>query len=235
MKGLTKAEFQDLVLSVGTHKSDRPLSPCEVALLLEKSLSAGEPVAECASTLGIGTTTIRTFRSLLDIAPEVRHLAGWRGSKETTIPFSTLSELVRLSVPDQREVVRAILQHQMNWKEIRQVVQIKIRSGSRVVDCITDVLQLRPKVETRYIFVGSVTSSEVMKTIDSYSQRKRDALMRRSLNVIFGNGYSVGARLGAMDFTILSDQDLGGLLGLGPDELEGLINQNLEQQIGLSD
>ena len=41
MDGVTAEEYQNLMLSVGTHQSKRRLSPVEVARLIEKYIASG--------------------------------------------------------------------------------------------------------------------------------------------------------------------------------------------------
>ena len=61
MFGLSSTELQDLVLSVGTHRSERRLSPLEVACLLDRALSCGGSRKECSDVLGISLTQVGTF------------------------------------------------------------------------------------------------------------------------------------------------------------------------------
>ena len=63
MKGLSPYEIRQLILSVGTRKSVRPLSPVEVGILIQKALDAGEKREEIADRLHLdGSTVIGTFR-----------------------------------------------------------------------------------------------------------------------------------------------------------------------------
>ena len=54
MRGLSPYEVRQLILSVGTRKSERPLSPVEVAKLMQKALEAGEK----------GRSLLRDFTSM---------------------------------------------------------------------------------------------------------------------------------------------------------------------------
>ena len=101
MKGISEAEYQGLVLSVGTHRNARPLSPLEVAELLNKAIAAGATRAQCSEELGIGSSQVSAFLSLLLLVPQIRHLADWRGSRAASVAFSTMAELRRLKHDDQ--------------------------------------------------------------------------------------------------------------------------------------
>lgn len=226
--GLTREDYRDLVLSVGTHRKSRRLSPLEVAQLLAKALAAGATKRDCATALGLGQTQVSTFLKLLDLAADIQHLADWRGGKNASIPFSILAELARLVPQDQAQAVDSVLRYGLTWKEVVQLVQVSQRSGKAIGKCITDVLNLRPEVVTRHLFVGAIKSEQLEHHIRDIDQSERDRLFTRVLNRLVGSDYSAKGRLGAGKFTILSDHDLSRLLGVDPDELENTINEILE-------
>ncbi len=225
MKGLSSQEYQALILSVGTHRRSRSLSPLEVANLLGKAIAKGATRKDCSAALGVGSTQIATFLSLLDLAPELQHLADWRGNKNATIPFSTLAELGRLSESDQNEAAREILRHGLTWKEAVQAVQMADRSGKTIIECIADVLNLRTQVETRHLFVGAIICSEVRTNLEQLSQHQRDVLFVQALKQVIGPNYPFSGRLGTKEFAILTDHDVSRLLDLQPDELEQEVNR----------
>lgn len=228
MSDLTSSELRDLTLSVGTHRSDRRLSPLEVALLIDKMVQSGSSRRECAQLLGIGSTQVSSFLKLLSLDVRVQHLADWSGTRNASIPFSTLSELARLDANEQVRVGQAILRHDLTWKEVVQIVQVRKRSKERIDTCIDGVLALRPKLETHYIFVGVITSDVARDCLGLTSQADRDAMIAKILDQLLGSHYSVKSRLGLDSFTILSDHDLPKLLDLTPDELEAAINSRLK-------
>ena len=226
--GLSREDYRDLVLSVGTHQKSRRLSPLEVARLLAKAAAAGATRDDCATTLGLGVTQVRTFLKLLDLDADIQHLADWRGSKNATISFSTLAELARLAPHDQMQAVDSVLRHGLTWKEVVQLVQIAKRSGKAIDDCIADVLNLRPEVVTRHLFVGAITSEHLARQLRATNQSNRDRLFTQALSRLVDSDYLAKGRLGDDKFTILSDHDLPKLLGTDPDELEKTINELLE-------
>lgn len=197
-------------------------------------MDGGSTLAECAEELDIGPTQIRSFLKLLDLTPEIQHLADWKGKKAATISFTALAQLARLRPADQSLVAKAILRHCMTSAEVIQLVQIMQRSGRPASACIDDALKLRPQVETRHLFVGSIVSETTKQSVGILQQEKRDILMAQVLETIFSGDYEASGRLGPKDFTILSNHDLVTLLGLDPDELETLVNRGLERGLGLS-
>ncbi len=228
MPELTPTELRDLMLSVGTHRADRRLSPVEVARSIDKMLRSHSDRQHCAERLGISLTQISSFLKLLSLDPKFQHLADWRGAKNASIPFSTLSEIARLNSSDQSQVVAAILRHHLKWKEVIQVVQISERSHEPIDVCIKNVLALRPDIETQHLFVGRISSGSDRKRLAGMPQTDRDEHLRRVLRTLVGSKYQIKSRLGEDTFTILSDHDLPSMLQLTADELEKTINNSLQ-------
>lgn len=229
MRGITPDEQKLLLRSVGTHRGERALSPVEVGRLLKKAVTAGATRKECADGARLGQTQVSTFLKLTELAPEIQHLADWGGSNSASVSFSSLAELARLPRNDQKEAAAAILRHKLTWKEVIQLVQMADRSGKLISQCIEDVLKLRPQVETRHLFVGSITSEVLRERLKTMTQIERDKLFDRALRDTLGLSISVSGRLGIDTLTILSPEDLSKVLQLKPDEIETSVNDALEQ------
>ena len=231
MNGLTEQEYQNLVLSVGTHRAERRLSPLEVALLIQKAVKAGVTRRECADHLGVGETLVSTFLKLLTLTSSIKHLVDWRGTKGASIPFSTMAELARLSPQDQIKATESALRHNLKWKEVIQLTQTVQRSGKIIEECIEDILELRPQIETRHLFMGTITSENLKGPLEKTSQSDRDKIINKVLTKLTGDDYQISGRLGTKDFTILSHHDLAQLLNFRPDEIEQIINDSVESLI----
>ena len=229
MNGISGAEYQGLLRSVGTHRNTRPLSPVEVAELLGKAVAAGATQSQCAQALGVGPSQISAFLNLTQLAPQIRHLADWQGSKAASIAFSTMAELRRLPQDDQVVVANAALTHKLTWKEAVQLVQIAMRSGNPIEECITQVLNLRPQIITRHLFVGAVTNTQTRAWLKIMPQNQRDGLLSSALRKLTGPDYPTKVRLGVDEFTVLSDHALPTLFGLQPNDIEASINQTLAE------
>ncbi len=81
---LTNEERRQLLLSVGTHRGQRPLSPFEVAELFARAISKGATLAECAAAASLeGTTWVSRFLRLLKLPSTVTHLVDWGGGSGT--------------------------------------------------------------------------------------------------------------------------------------------------------
>ena len=184
MESLTVSERQALILSVGTHRNERPLAPTEVARLLAKSISAGNTRKGCSDALGLGMSQVGTFLTLKKLNPAIQDLAGWRGAAGATIAFSTLTHLAALDHVDQVEAARAILSHRITRKETEQIVQIRIRSRKSIEECIDAVLQLRPQVETKHVLLGAINVKQLRKKLGNLTQRERDERLEAALLLV---------------------------------------------------
>lgn len=226
MRGLTVEEEQLLLRSVGTHRKERKLSPLEVAQLLQSAMDNGATRKECAERLQIGTSQVSAFLSLLNVSPEIQHLADWSNLSPSTIPFSSLAQLASLAQPsDQVRAAEAILAHRLSWKEVVQLVQVKNRSSQPIEDCIKAVLRLRPEIETRHIFVGSIIFEQLKGELSRLPQSERDQLLERAMRKVFGTREGFVGRLGPERVTIVGPADPAQLMGLSPDALESRLNE----------
>ena len=228
MQGLTTTEHRDLILSVGTHRRNRRLSPLEVAELIQKAIEHGTSRVTLSSEIGVGTSQIGTFLKLLALAPEVRHLAGWGSASPASIPFSSLAELRRLSVSEQVQAVKAILSEQLAWKEVVEVVQIANRSGKDVTKCVVDVVRRRPQSEKRHVFMGKI-DQRTKCCLGELNQRERDLLFHNVLAAIVGPGGDFETRLGVEIFTVVTIEPILSSNGMDPDQFERVVNTRIQE------
>lgn len=227
MRGLSSDEYRQLVMSVGTHRGERKLSPVEVAGLLNKAIEAGANRKECSQALDVGPTQMSTFLRLLRLAPEVQHLADWGEGSGSTIPFSSLAQLASLEARAQDVAARAILGHRLTWKEVVQLVQVVGRSGKAIEQCIDDVVRLRPEVEIRHLFIGSLTSESLQTSLATVSQAERDSLLAEALRGILGMSEGLSGRLGTSNFTLTWDKNPAEVAGLSADAFEKAVGESV--------
>lgn len=182
MKGLSPFEIRQLILSVGTHRAERPISPIEVAKLIQKALEAGEKRKEIADRLYLNNSTIiGRFTRLLCLPTQIQHLIGW-GSDPATLSFTTASEIARLeSTQEQTTLAKAALESQLNKSEIIEVVQIRQRSKKSIESCIEAVLNQRPVIQRRHVIIGELQSGKLKNELKQVSQLERDNLLRSAL------------------------------------------------------
>jgi hypothetical protein len=226
LEALTAEERKQLLMSIGTHRGERVLSPVEVARLLRKALDSGISMASCAESVQLtGTSQIARFLALLKLLPDVQHLVDW-GRSDVTLAFSAAFELSRLDIQeDQREAASSVLAHGFSTSEVRQLVQMRKRSGKPLDDCVHAVLKMRPQIERRHVFIGSVLREDVRKRLTDLSQQKRDEAIKRVLGQRFGHLKARG-RLGTERFTLVGGAELGAAVKVG-EALEQQVNREL--------
>lgn len=229
---LSNDERRMLLLSVGTHKGRRPLSPVEVAGLFEKATVAGSTLAECAAAASLeGTTWVGRFLRLLKLPDTVTHLVDWGGGAGT-IGLSNASEIARLGNPAEEEsIVQTVLASRLTVSEVRQVVQLRKRSNRPIDACLEVVLKMRPRVEKRHVYIGAITIPGLKQKLTGMTQQQRDEIFAHAVSVI-AKGYEFPLKkLGTDRFTLVGGPDLGKLISDRKDTLEQDINENLSREI----
>jgi hypothetical protein len=220
MRSLSPAETRALILSVGTHKGKRPLSPVEVARLIKRELDSGASPSEVAGAVQFdGTTMIGRFLRLLDLSSDIQHLVDF-GSGDDSLGFTAAFEMARVPRLDHEEFSTAILEHQLSSAEVRQVAQLRLRSKRAIADCIHTVIGMRPHVEIRHVYIGAVLDDAIRKRLSSMTQLQRNELLRDLLAERFASLRIGTGRLGAERFTLV-----------GGDELSQAMRGSLEQEV----
>ena len=228
MNGSLRAK---LILSVGTQKGKRLLSPVEVAEAIFALKKGGMTSEQIRQMLHLeNATMLGRFLALLRLAAEVRHLVGWGGRSVEGISFSAGAEIAKLGQEEHESVANAVLEHRLTGPEVQQIVQIRRRSGRPVADSIAEVVGSRKQVERRYVFIGGVAPG-LIKQINELEQVKADALLDRVLkNRVPTKGHLSG-RLGKDKFTLVGDEISAAQLNTLPEGFEQTINYWLSQEL----
>jgi hypothetical protein len=229
-KVLSADERRQLLLSVGTHRGRRPLSPVEVAGLFGKIMQSGGTLTECARAASLeGTTWVSRFLRLSQLPATVQHLVDW-GSGAGILGFTAATELGRLGESsDQEAVVQAVLVNRLSGSEVRQIVQLRRRSHRPIGECVAEVLGMRPKIEKRFVYVGAIEAPEPRETLASMHQLARDQLLRSVLKEILGDTDITVARLGGERFTLAGGTLFGEAIARKEDMLEREVNERLRR------
>jgi hypothetical protein len=230
LPGLSPDEQRSLILSVGTHHAKRPLTPCEVAALYQKALLNGATKEQCSLETNLGPTWISRFLSLLQLDASVRHLVNWGQTKET-VSFTAAVEIARIPRGEHEPVIRAALEHQLRAKEIQQVTQIRLRSSSGILECIGQVLKLRPTKTTQFLFIGAVMQPELKMKLRERTQNERDALLRSVLDSYGTELSGCGVKLGAEKFALIASERAADFLRKQLGDFEAVINKQLSIQL----
>lgn len=207
LPGLDSLELGRLRMSVGygTHKKGRPLSPIEVGCFLRRARFEGASLQDCATMLGLkGTGHVGRFLRILELPHDIQHMVDW-GADKDTIGFSAAVELVRLDDPDdQRTVAQSVLADRLTSKEVRQVGQLRTRTNKTIVDCIAEVLGMRPTIDRRYVYIGTVVNQITVDKLGELSQRERDRVLQIGIDQLHIQGAS--GRLGSRFFTLVGGE-----------------------------
>ena len=231
MYGLTTDEWQNLVLSVNTHRARRRLSPIEVARHLRKALEVGS-IAEVTESLGFrDQSTVRRFLLLNRLAPELQAVVDW-GSKTGKISFSAASELQAVErEAGIRTAFEAALRHSLTKEEARQVKQAFSRGGGSIEECVNAAIKTRLQIERRELILGALTDPHVEDEVGRLQPDARDQLMLRALRSVFPTVKFLGHGLNVGHFSLVLDEDDARALrtALGSRSLEKTITDAIAQ------
>ena len=232
LAGLTPLELGRLRVSVGygTHKKGRPLSPVEVGTLLQKARLEGVSLDECAKAIQLdGTGHIGRFIRILDLPEDVRHLIDWGVGKDF-IGFTAAVELTKLNdTSDQRTLAKAILSENINSKEVRQITQLRKRSRRSIECCVKEIIGMRPKIDKRYVFVGSVASENV-DVLGKLTQNARDAILASGIGIL--GLRAVTGRLGSRFFTLVGNEDFDtSMHEIGKENIEARLRSHISESV----
>lgn len=171
LKGTTQIRWEaldaetlaKLLASVGTRKKRRPYDAVTVAELFART---GMTDVELAAKLSVHPQTIRMFKKVLKLPPDVRELV--RSGKVTRDEADRISRLE--DVHWQRFLAEAIVADALSPDLVKDIVTLKRRNPHMgMKQCIEQVLEAQPVVEDRYIFVTQINEA-VIKAIEMESK-----------------------------------------------------------------
>lgn len=236
MKGLSPDEIRQLILSVGTHRSKRPLSPVEVAHLMQAALDAGEKRTDIADKLHLeDPSIIGRFIRLLSLPLQVQQLIGW-GSDPATVSFTAAAAIAQLdSSREQIELAKTVLENRFNKSETAQIVQIRHRSNKLLEDCIKTVLNQRPIIERRHVIIGELRSDKLRDKLRQISELERNNLLKSTLKRSVPNIPPLGTKLSSRYFLLVGDDRFHSVVSSLPGGFEKSITEHLIQELDRKD
>ena len=205
LPGLTPEEQRSLILSVGTHKRRRELSPVEVARLMEKAKLHGASTREIAEVCHLtDTSMVPRFLRLLNLPELVQTWVAWEPD-ESQLSLTTAQEIARISDgASQQRMATLILENRLRSKETGHAVMRMQRAKEDPDTAIAAVVKLRPTIRKRFVFVATVTDPHTRMELSKLNQNHRneilaDALRRLGLQDMKGT-------LGSTRFTVVADE-----------------------------
>jgi hypothetical protein len=230
---LEPQELRGLILSVGTHKADRPLSPLEVGILVRQATLRGSDLKEIAKATQLeGTTQLSRFMKLLELPQDTHHLVDWGRSTGGGVGFSTAFEIARLdSADDKRAAMVAAIEHGLSSAEARSLVQLRRRGAKTIADCIAATVKMRPTVEIRRVIIGAVNDPEVRTQLATKTQVERDKLITTWTHQRGLRDPKIVAKLAPDSFTIAGPDALLAPVVSAAESFEAELNTSLAQQL----
>ena len=232
LPGITTDEAKALIMSVGTHRGQRSLSPVEVAKIFSKAILHGASREQCAEFVHLkGPDMISRFLRLIDLSSMVQLSVDWRQTGPT-ISFTSAWRLSDYDKDEQEKACLEIMANQLTTKEVEQVVQLRQRSGRSFSDCTAEVVQMRPKIEKIHVIIGAITNTRVKEWLSNMSQARRDSLFSDVLPQAYPNAIKCSGRLGIDRFTIITDKQGYDLVNPGnKGTFEVVITQTIEREM----
>lgn len=230
-------ELKGLILSVGTHRAERPLSPLEVGVLVRKANQRGSDLKEIAEATQLeGTTQLSRFMKLLELPQDTHHLVDWGKSTGGGVGFTTAFEIARLdSADDKRAAMAAVIEHGLSSAEARSLVQLRKRSGETIADCIAAAVKMRPTVEVRRVFIGSIIDPQLRTELATKTQAERDKMLATWMRQRGHRDPRIVGKLAADRFTIAGPDAQLAPLASAAESFEADLNASLAEQLRESD
>jgi hypothetical protein len=161
LDSLSSDERRDIVLSIGTHKKNRRLSPIQIAQLVHRLYQTqGISLDRIAMDLDLKDSSIlRRFISLLSLPSELQPLIIW-GASPGYLSFSVASEISRAKENDKINILsKDALENQRSKEEVRAIIQCNRRGGGSINQCIEKIEAARCKIIQHYVFLGQLSST----------------------------------------------------------------------------
>ncbi len=224
IEGLTDSEREDLILSVGTHRRTRRLTPIGVARLLEKATWAGVPQDELAGELGLASGAMcGRFQKLLQLPEELQLMVDWGGSG--TLSMSQAHEIGRLREDDKMLALAAcVIENGLTSQETKQVVQRILRGKVDVAVAVDEIVRMRPVVERL-----AVVDLRFRGKLEQLQGSERSGILQELLREASVDDYT-SCKLGVSRCLAVGPVGFGG--GLTADQLESLVDDALDKKFG---
>jgi len=202
---LTKTEWIDLKLSVGTHKKNRRLSPLQVTSYLQKLRDAGATIDQISREIILGPSTIYKFLRLNYLPDEFRNKICW-GYEKNRLSFMKAALVISYALNTKEQIIllNNILEYEIKRKEVQQIVELKSRSKIDINNAIEEVIHDRVKEIKRNMMIGYVNDDvkSLLYEDENINNEKFNDILKNSLPLV----EIFSAKLDSDRFTILTDE-----------------------------
>jgi hypothetical protein len=181
--------YSNLLLSLGTHKKERPLKPIEVAKLINTLKSeTKESWNKVASRLGVGIDQVKSFRNLLHLPEQVHYAIGYGDTNEESLAFTTANIVSELKNMREKELLcKFALSNKLTKDETERIIQLKKQSPDEAIEeCVNKVLNLRPVFEKGYVIV-TLVKDETLRKLVSMSEARTIELNKLIKEIMSSN------------------------------------------------
>lgn len=208
-----------------------------MGVLVRKATQRGSDLKEIAEATHLeGTTQLSRFMRLLELPQDTHHLVDWGKSAGSGVGFTTAFEIARLdSADDKRAAMAAVIEYCLSSAEARSLVQLRKRGRSSIAECIAATVKMRPTVEVRRVFIGSIGNPELRTQLAAKTQAERDRLISAWTRQRGLLDPRIMAKLAPDRFTIVGPDALLAPVVSAAGSVEAELNASLAQQLKGSD
>ena len=232
MKKLTKEDIRDLIITIGTNHVQRRKSPMEVAEDFDTCIQEGKTKKQIAEMVLLADDSmVSKFLRLLKLSSEITHNIVWGKTTDCDISFSAATELSKISIEEQESVFKAALENSLTKDEVIQIVQIRKRSNKDVQTCINEIINSRPRIVRKYLFIGAIVDNTISAYLEKSTQRMRDSILKKIMDQVVLEDAEWSGHLGKKRFTLIGDVQLSQEMQKLEPDFEQFINKQLKQEM----
>jgi len=204
---LSREEWVDLKLSVGTHSRIRRLSPVGVAKLLIRLRDAGVSTKWITKEIQIDSSIVSRFLLLDGLPSKFVDLVAWGQHKEkisfTQAAFAMKVETV--SDTDRLFLLKKVLEEGLNKQELQNIRELQSRTELNIEQLINETLNDRPIVLKRNLMIGFI-EGDVKPILNTMEPDTIDLEFIKLLKDVFPLVEFYSAKITINRFTLTTDE-----------------------------
>ena len=238
MKTVSSQEKEDLALSLGTHLSNRPLSPMEAADICVR-LSQTYTLKQISELCVLKRTDmVYRITKLSTLNSDLHHIVDWGSSSKTKIGMSVALEITRLDdIKKQNLLANISMKHKLSKKELKDIISFVNPSSTYLSkpmsfeEAVKEILNNRPVKREVHIIIGSIIDRKVTSQLDKLSQTARDKLLHQLISSIYSRDKEWDCSLGPKRFTLSVNSDFMKFISRKSKDLESYVTNLLKSEL----